>query len=309
MKKLYAINGGAGRVLSSIPAFERLAEREDNFGILCEGGLDMFLGHPTLQDKAIAADQKNIFPEVIKHACLITPEPYRHHPYYNQRMNLSQAFFDIIVGEEPPSILKPAVYLNKEEEYVGAKVIADCMKTFGKPRTIVIQPFGASCQEREPGVLIDGSTRSFEAKFYKKLVDALSSKYNLIYMGTLDAKEDTRKILRPQASLRLWASIIAEADYFIGCDSLGQHMAYAMGTPGTVILGSTFVQNVVLDPSYFNVVDKKVEEKVYQPIRISGLGSMEADRLNDRLMDFSKKETGEIIKSIISHIKKVYKGN
>ena len=48
------MNGGAGRVLSSIPAFE-IYEKEnpdDDFIIVCEGGMEMFAGHPTLHKKA-----------------------------------------------------------------------------------------------------------------------------------------------------------------------------------------------------------------------------------------------------------------
>ena len=35
-------------------------------------------------------------------------------------------------------------------------------------------------------------------------------------------------------------SIIEQVDHFIGCDSVGQHFAYSLGTPSTVITGATF---------------------------------------------------------------------
>ena len=50
--KAFFINGGAGRVISSIPAFEKYAETNDDFIIVCEGGTDFFKGHPTLDGKA-----------------------------------------------------------------------------------------------------------------------------------------------------------------------------------------------------------------------------------------------------------------
>ena len=49
--KAFFLNGGAGRMLCSIPALE-LYEQESGdkeFVIVCEGGTDMFKGHPTLQ--------------------------------------------------------------------------------------------------------------------------------------------------------------------------------------------------------------------------------------------------------------------
>ena len=48
------MNGGAGRVIASIPAFE-LYEKEnpkDDFIIVCEGGTDFYKGHPTLSRRA-----------------------------------------------------------------------------------------------------------------------------------------------------------------------------------------------------------------------------------------------------------------
>jgi ADP-heptose:LPS heptosyltransferase len=109
-----------------------------------------------------------------------------------------------------------------------------------------------------------------------------------------------------QVPLRVWAAIIESSDYFIGCDSVGQHLAYTFDKPGTVILGSTFGINVSF-PEHFNIVEKKGAKKVYSPIRIAGFASEEADRLNDTLMDFSKEELKTIIAGIKEHIKKTTK--
>ena len=44
------INGGAGRVIASIPALEKFQEEnpDDDFVIVCEGGTDFFKGHKSL---------------------------------------------------------------------------------------------------------------------------------------------------------------------------------------------------------------------------------------------------------------------
>ena len=47
-KKAYFMNGGAGRVVASIPAFEKLYEEDQDFIIVCEGGMDFYKGHPQL---------------------------------------------------------------------------------------------------------------------------------------------------------------------------------------------------------------------------------------------------------------------
>jgi isocitrate/isopropylmalate dehydrogenase len=49
-KKAYFINGGAGRVVASIPAFEKLYKTDQDFIIVCEGGMDFYKGHPQLHE-------------------------------------------------------------------------------------------------------------------------------------------------------------------------------------------------------------------------------------------------------------------
>ena len=61
MKKVIFINGGAGRVIASLPALEELDHRNELAGIVCEGGMEMFLGHPTLQSKAFDVNHKGLF--------------------------------------------------------------------------------------------------------------------------------------------------------------------------------------------------------------------------------------------------------
>ncbi len=53
--KAFFINGGAGRVLCSIPAFEKYEEEsgDEDFIIVCEGGMELYKGHPTLHKRAI----------------------------------------------------------------------------------------------------------------------------------------------------------------------------------------------------------------------------------------------------------------
>ena len=63
--KAFFVNGGAGRVISSIPAFEKYAENHDDFIIVCEGGTDFFKGHPTLDHKVYDHWHKNLFQEHI----------------------------------------------------------------------------------------------------------------------------------------------------------------------------------------------------------------------------------------------------
>ena len=79
--KAFFLNGGAGRMLCSIPALE-LYEQESgdkDFVIVCEGGTDMFKGHPTLDARAYDPWHKNL--------CLDLANPHlkplSHLSFYN----------------------------------------------------------------------------------------------------------------------------------------------------------------------------------------------------------------------------------
>jgi ADP-heptose:LPS heptosyltransferase len=98
----------------------------------------------------------------------------------------------------------------------------------------------------------------------------------------------------------MWASLIEYCDYFVGVDSVGQHMARACGKPGTVIFGSTFPINTSY-PDWFQIIEKEGEKK-YSPIRITGLDSVLADRYNDRMMDFDETEITEMYNKIVADI-------
>ena len=304
MKKVVFVNGGAGRVIASIPALEELDRRGDLAGIVCEGGMEVFLGHPTLQDKAFDVNHKGLFESLIKDNELITTEPYRDHEYYNQRSSLQQSFWWDILGERTDKNVKPTVVLSKTEEMGAMGILSQVKQQNQKEKTIVIQPFGRS-SNMGPGVVFDSSSRSIEQATFIELVGELSKDYNIIYMGEHKLDVVNLPLFQPQETvpLRVWAAVIEASDYFIGCDSVGQHMAYAFNKPGTVICGSTFPVNITY-PEHFNIIEKKDAKRAYSPIRICGFGCEEADRLNDTLMDFSKEELKSIIANIRSHIKK-----
>ena len=66
--KAFFINGGAGRVLCSIPALEKYAEDsgDKDFVIVCESGMDFYRGHPTLHKHAFESWHKGLFQDYLK---------------------------------------------------------------------------------------------------------------------------------------------------------------------------------------------------------------------------------------------------
>ena len=65
--KAFFVNGGAGRVICSIPALERYAEDsgDKDFIIVCESGMDFYRGHPVYINMPLNLGRKVIL-KIIK---------------------------------------------------------------------------------------------------------------------------------------------------------------------------------------------------------------------------------------------------
>ena len=309
MKTIFFIDGGAGRILAAIPAllkYGRLNPDAD-WAVLIAGWDFLVWGIPELQDRTYNLDTKGVFDNVVLGADkIITPEPYRLPAYFRQELSLAEAFDVEINGSTDHSDLGlPKMVLNKQETLVAKNTIADLKNIQKRQKTVVFQPFGRGAKiEREE--IFDDESRSLDPKTYLALVKKLAQRYNMIFFGEPQfiMKADTFAA-NYTCDLRQWAGLIAEADYFIGVDSVGQHMARALGIPGTVIIGSTFAVNTTY-PDYFNIIEKPGIKK-YSPIRITGLDSVLANRLNENTMKYDEKEVNEIFLKIVADIEKKVK--
>jgi hypothetical protein len=308
MRTVFMIDGGAGRAIAAIPALIKYSRSNNNFKVLVSGWDTLYWGIPELHDKVFNPDQKGAFEQLLLDADeVISPEPYRVPGYYKQEKSLAEAFDSIINKTDDHSDLgDPLLVTNRNEELNAANFIVQVKQQQQKQKTIVIQPFGRSVEKPQEGVFLDQSSRSLDTATYLKLVKKLSTKYNLVLFAEKNfwMPEDTYT-MKPEADLRMWAAFIEAADYFIGCDSVGQHMAKAMNTPGTVILGSTFAINTTY-PSYFNIIERDIP-KTYSPIRISGLGSHLADRANEATVEFTDEEINKMYTDIVADIEKKVK--
>jgi hypothetical protein len=316
--KAFFINGGAGRVICSIPAFEKYAETHDDFIIICEGGTDFYKGHPVLHKHVFDNWHKGLFEREIKHRDCVTPEPYRLWHYYNQKCNLAQAF-DIIINdlEEPREVSDPTIVLNKMELLAGFNAVEEVKAGTGKDKVLVVQPFGRSVEQVGSDFIADPTSRSFSLNNIVEIINELKKDYAIIIMSEihfpLEENEDKSKyrVARPQITdMRMWSSIINAADHFLGCDSMGQHIAKAFGKTATVVLGSTYPENISYPNSKdFDIIDAGVDRRKYSPIRISI--DEEIDRYNDEAMELDKQKIQEVIGSIKKRMGKsvAYTGN
>jgi hypothetical protein len=305
----FYINGGAGRVLCSIPALEKYAEEHDNFIIVCEGGMDLYKGHPILHAKAYDVWHKNLFQDKLKDMTVKSPEPYRVWEYYNQKCNLAQGFDIEINNQGIRDLPKPTLRLSTEEVIQGQLTIKEVKEKTGKDKVIVFQPFGRGVQVTDSAIY-DPSGRSFEYVNVRNIIKQLQKKYAVILMSETQFNFEKEGLTSPVAqpngiNLRQWAGIIAAADHFLGCDSVGQHLAYATDKTATVVVGSTFAENV----SYkgyekFDVLDMGEGLRQYSPIRL--VPDETVDRLNDGIMVMNDKIEDVIVKSVDTMIQKFY---
>jgi ADP-heptose:LPS heptosyltransferase len=306
----FLINGGAGRVLSSIPAFE-LYEKEnpdDNFIIVVEGFMELFKGHPTLYKRCYEFTHRNLFEDKLQNMNYFQPEPYQVWEYYNQKASISQAF-DIAINKKGlRDIPKPTVVLTTEENLGGAETLKGIRKDFNNKKAIVFQPFGRGSNLNHHAHNIDMGGRSFLPEHAAKIIKRLQKKYCVVIM---DEKQHDFKSLGCEETvvqmtgmtLRRWMGVINSASYFIGCDSIGQHIAYALNKPATVVLGSTFKENVSYpNAKNFNIIDLGADKKMYSPIRMCF--NEIADVNNDKLMHLKDSDYDKIISSVESGINK-----
>ena len=305
------IDGGAGRVICAIPALEKYVKShpEEDVKILIHGWDSLLWSNKVLQPISYNINDKGVFENHIKHADeVISPEPYRLPGYFNQKLSLAQAF-DFLLNATTDSGV-PSLYITESEKINAKRILADVKKYQNKENTIIIQPFGSTASfdsVANNDYIVDATNRSMSLEMYSKIVSIIANTYNVVLFADnkFHFKEDTFSY-KLSADLRTYMGVISQADYFIGCDSVGQHMARAFSIPGTIVLGSTFAENITY-PDWFKIVDKTKDSKVYSPMRVNDLDFNMANRLNESCMNYTDQEIDEICKKILLDIKKSVK--
>jgi len=297
--KVFFINGGAGRVICSIPGLEKYAETHDDFVIVAEGGMNFFKGHPVLHKHVYDVWHKGLFEDKIKDRDCITPEPYRVWDYYNQKCSLSQAYDMQINGlDEPRELPTPTIKVTKTEGITALNTIDQIKNQTGRDKVIVIQPFGRGVQNTD-GYIFDPSSRSFNVGDIGKIVTDLKKDYAVIIMSefSFDTGESEYEHALPQIpEIRMWAGLIQCADHFLGCDSVGQHIAKAVGTTATVVTGSTYPINITYpDDKDFDIIDLGEGKRTFSPIRLTEEDYQDME--NDECMTMTKDDIKTVIDS------------
>lgn len=305
MKKAFFINGGAGRVLCALPALEYYKQHTDpDVVIVSEAWSELFFASPIIRNNVWPVGHKSLFEEKLKDKELVSPEPYRLNAYFNQKVNLVQAF-DMLINnhQDIPEPKKFNLEINKVDQVYGHNLVNQVKAQFGKTKAVVFQPFGAGVM-KEGNFIIDPSGRSFELRDVFRVVEELGKHYAVIVMANIEVPTPKQMpAAMPTANMLQWMGIINASDYFLGCDSMGQHYAHALNKPATVVTGATFPENISYPYNKdFTIIDNGKEKRKYSPIRITQ--DFIADRENEDSMILQDKTFDRIIKSVTDKLGK-----
>lgn len=307
MNKTFYLTGGAGRVITAIPALEKFAMNnpDNDFRVLVFGWESLFWGNPILQKRTFSAVQKGAFDAFIKNNELVVPEPYHCRSYYTQQKSMAECFDEIINQTDDHSDLySPRLFTTTRERNMITDLLSGAMKEKSLSKVVVFQPYGSG-MTLIGGRPTDPSNRSLDVEDTLYITKELSKHALVVYFGDtnfMHPMDEYSLNLSPiKPDLRAFMTAIGVCDYFVGVDSVGQHMARALGKPGTVIMGSTFEKNVSY-PDYFNIFRNGIIPE-YNPIRIGGIDCDLSDIANEEVMKFTKKQLDALVDTVISNLK------
>ena len=304
MTTIIALDGGLGRIITAIPALLKYSKNhpDEEWYIMIPGWDFVTWGIPELQERTFNPDARGSFDLYWKADQVISPEPYRLPAYYRNEISLREAFDVEINGSTDHSDLPPMqLNISFQEKRRAYEILEQAKNTHKKSKTIVLQPYGSTATPHPSGVF-DDSLRSIPKPMLDYFIKELSKDYNLIFMGAKEFHEIRTYKPDPDPNLREWAAIIGAADYFVGCDSCGQHMCKALNKKASVMIAGTHRMNVTYDG--FHIIERNVE---FYPdsMRKSEFQAHMASRLNEPRIEFTQKE----IESAYQDINKNIEGN
>ena len=304
MKKAFFINGGAGRVLCAIPALEHYKKNVDPDLIIISEGWDELFLTSSVRSNAYSVGHKRLFEDKLRDRALLTLEPYRLNAYFNQKCNLIQAF-DMLINEDKDNIPETKTFnleISRQDQAYGYNLVQEVKRQTGKNKLVVFQPLGSGAKA-EGEFIIDDSGRSFDVKDIIEITKQLSKHAAVIMMSNIKIPvQENMGAAIPDANILQWMGIIKMCDYFLGCDSMGQHYAHALNKPATVVIGSTYPENISYpDNKDFTIIDNGLDKgRVYNPFRIQM--DFDANRKNEDLMVLDNDQVKNIVDSVLNKV-------
>lgn len=292
MQTTLLIDGGYGRHICAIPALETFVKNNPDTIIVTTYWTGIFWGNKILTDNVWDAQTKGLF-ERIRDTKIIKPEPYYTSNFLNERTNLIQAFDEEINGTTNND--RPNLYFSKFELNAVRNRIDPSKKT------VIFQPFGSGAAFQN-GEIIDRSTRSFDFNTAKRIIDKLKREnMQVILFDSKGAFNENEYENMNALGYRDCAALLSQADYFVGVDSCGMHIAYATQKPGTAFFGGTSEKNYGYS-NWFMTIRKNNPTK-YLPMRLAEFDIWLAELHNSDAMNYTNDEIDNICTQIVKQIK------
>ena len=301
MTTIISLDGGFGRIITAIPALLKSSKNhpDEEWYIMIRGWYLPTWGIPELQERTFNPDARGSFDLFWKADQVLSPEPYRVPAYYRNEISLREAF-DVCINDSTDHSDLPPMQLNIsfQEKRRAYEIIEEAKSKQKKSKTIVLQPYGSTATPHVSGIF-DDSLRSIPKLMMNYFIKELSKDYNLIFMGAKEFHDIRTYKPDPDPNLREWSAIIGAADYFVGCDSCGQHICKALNKKASVVIAGTHRVNVSYDG--FHIIERDV--KFYpDSMRISGFQSHMSSRLNEPRIQFTSEEIESAYQDIIKNI-------
>lgn len=301
MTTIISLDGGLGRIITAIPALLKYHKNhpKEEWYIMIPGWDFITWGFPELQERTFNPDSKGSFNLYWKANQIISPEPYRLPAYYRNEISLREAF-DVCINNSTDHSDLPPIQLNISipEKRKAFEILEEAKSKHKKKKTIILQPYGSTAIPHASGIY-DDSLRSIPKLMLDYFIKELSKDYNLIFLGAKEFYDIRTYKPDPDPNLREWAAIIGAADYFIGCDSCGQHICKALNQKASVVIAGTHRVNVTYDG--FHIIERDVPF-YSDAMRISGFHSHMSSRLNEPRIDFTQEEIENAYQKIIQNI-------
>jgi hypothetical protein len=301
MTTIITLDGGLGRIITAIPALLKYYKNhpDEEWYIMILGWDFITWGFPELQERTFNPDARGSFDLFWKADKVISPEPYKVPAYYRNEISLTEAFdVEINGAQDHDDLPSMQLKLSSAEKRKAYDIIQEAKEKHKKKKTIVMQPYGSTATPHESGIF-DDSLRSIPKPMLDYFIKELSKNYNIIYMGAKEFHNVKTYKPDPDINLREWCAVIGASDYFIGCDSCGQHICKALNKKASVVIAGTHHVNVTYDG--FHVIERDV--KFYpDAMRISGFHSHMSSRLNEPRIEFTQEEIETAYNEICARI-------
>lgn len=247
--RIFSISGGMGKSIAATPVLKHLRLMYPNDELVLLTAWDnIFYNNPYI--KVFRFNEYKYFHEdyIEKGALINNINPYDDIEYRQGKIHLTQAFAKVW-GIKNYKEIKPIPIVNipLELEINAKKEINDMKNKFKQP-LIVVQYLGAT--KYENGIIYPSGRENID--LFTKIVDKLSQRYivllmKLVQQPMINIKKDNILTLTKDAHYMKWFAYIKYADFFVGIDSSGQHMAATVNTPSVVVFGRTNPKNLAYD--------------------------------------------------------------